>query len=119
MFYIYLLLQLLELISFIVPLCAFKDASGADNWFELNAWRLALLVVEGVLLGLLGTLFTVQTYLLSRNITSWECFSSKATSYTRLRRLNAVFDQGVIKNCKLCCWVSLQTELYVWSVPIP
>jgi palmitoyltransferase len=118
-FYIYLLLQLLELVSFIVPITAFEDASGADNWFELNAWRLVLLVVECVLLGLLGTLFTVQTYLLSRNITTWECFASKHTSNMNLRRLAAVFNQGVVKNCKLCCWISLQTELYVWSVPSP
>jgi hypothetical protein len=106
-FYAYLSVQILEIVSYMHLMATFDE--GTDMW-----WRVCLYVIGFVLLGLIGSLCSVQTYLISRNTTTWEFFSYKKITY--LQGQKSPFSEGVLHNFLTCCSYTLAPDFRTWSL---
>lgn len=116
-FYLYLMLQLLEIASYMLLMNNFEEPSRGRSWLNTNSWRLMLYAIGGLLVSLIGSLFTVQTYLLCRNITTWEFFSRRKITYLQSWSRTSPFDKGVFRNFATCFALAWEREVHVWSFP--
>ena len=65
------------------------------------------IVLEAIFMLFVLNLIIFHSYILSRNITTWECLSWSKVSYLQNwpRKLGSPFDLGVCQNIRLfCCY---------------
>mmetsp|Transcript_32053 Transcript_32053/g.55291 ORF Transcript_32053/g.55291 Transcript_32053/m.55291 type:complete len:117 (-) Transcript_32053:3024-3374(-) len=110
-------MQLFEISTYLNIMTTFEEASNGESWFILNAWRLTLIIIGVVLTGLIGTLFTVHTCLVSKNMTTWEFFSWRKITYLHPWGRTSPFDKGIYSNFKLFFQLTTMPELYAWTLP--
>ncbi|CAD8098907.1 unnamed protein product [Paramecium sonneborni] len=82
---------------------------------RISVENIGLLVVMGVIVILLITLFGFHAFYVAKNITTWEFLSWKRISYIS-QTLRYPFDKGVINNIRLLFQISCQKQIYEWQL---
>jgi len=113
-FYLYLYAQeiLLAMLLYLAIRLIYKETYV---WFGYLSALLASVFFLFVL-----NLLVFHSYILSKNITTWECLSWKKISYLRFwpKKLGSPFDIGFVQNTRLfMCYKQEVGNQYVWKMP--
>ncbi|CAG9326035.1 unnamed protein product [Blepharisma stoltei] len=115
-FYWYLFFQTSEGIIAIIFLgISIDDKEDAGNWVSANIGRIILIFVIGACIAFAIFLFCLQTYLWSRNLTTWELISWNKITYLKDRPKDkgSPFNFGFLGNFKYFC--KFHSKPKVWK----